>query len=93
MNLLLDKHNRLKIGDLGVSKLLTTGAALTPKPGQRVGTPLYLAPEVVRHQPYDYKADMWAVGCVLYQLAALQAPFKGENLLALNNAIVHREAT
>ena len=53
MNLLLDRHNRLKIGDLGVSKLLT--GALTPKPGQRVGTPLYLAPEIIKHQTYEYK--------------------------------------
>ena len=55
MNLLLDRHNRLKIGDLGVSKLLTGIVPVTPKPGQRVGTPLYLAPEIVKHQSYEFK--------------------------------------
>lgn len=35
----------------------------------RVGTPLYLSPEIVKQQPYDYKVDVWAIGCALYHLA------------------------
>lgn len=45
LNLFLDKYERIKIGDLGVSKLLGQGTAnLTAKGGQWVGTPLYLSP-------------------------------------------------
>ena len=43
--------------------------------GDRVGTPIYLSPEMIKHQPYDYKVDIWAIGCVLYNLAALRPPF------------------
>jgi serine/threonine protein kinase len=53
----------------------------------RVGTPLYLAPELVKHQPYDYKIDIWAVGCTMYYLTALSPPFGGENLSKLASNI------
>lgn len=56
--------------------------------GTRVGTPFYLSPELVQNQPYDFKVDIWAVGCVLYHLANLRPPFKAENLVALGRVIV-----
>lgn len=59
--------------------------------GTRVGTPLYLSPELVKQQPYDFKVDVWAMGCVLYHIICLQPPFKGDNLIALGNSIVHQE--
>lgn len=37
------------------------------------------SPEIVRHQPYTAKADVWSLGCVLYQLLSNRAPFIGEN--------------
>lgn len=54
----------------------------------RAGTPLYLAPELVLEQPYNYKVDVWGVGCLLYTLAQLETPFSGGNLVALGRAIV-----
>ena len=53
--MLLDKRNRLKIGDFGVSKLLnsrandSTATNGSSKISQKVGTPMYLSPEIVRH--------------------------------------------
>lgn len=56
----------------------------------RVGTPLYLSPELIQHSPYDFKVDIWAVGCAIYHLAAFEPPFKGDNLIVLGNNIVNR---
>ncbi len=41
----------------------------------RVGTPLYLAPEIIKYEKYDYKADIWGFGCVIYITTALCHPF------------------
>lgn len=90
LNMLVDSRNNLKIGDLGVSKLLSSTTAHLSAKAPRVGTPLYLAPEIIRNQGYSFKVDVWAAGCVLYQLASLHPPFKGENILALNNCILHK---
>lgn len=59
--------------------------------GTKVGTPLYLAPELIKQQPYDFKIDIWALGCVLYYLAALEPPFLGDNFTALGESIVSKQ--
>ncbi len=47
------------------------------------GTPHYLSPEVCQGQKYDQKSDIWALGCVLYEMCALRKPFDGSNLPAI----------
>ena len=47
------------------------------------GTLLYCSPEIVQNQPYGEKADVWALGCILYQMAALEPPFSSNNMLTL----------
>ena len=42
----------------------------------KVGTPLYMSPEVLRGGGYDWKSDVWSLGCVLYEMAMLKSPFK-----------------
>lgn len=42
----------------------------------KVGTPLYTSPEQIKKQPFNFKVDIWALGCLLYYLACLQPPFK-----------------
>jgi NIMA (never in mitosis gene a)-related kinase len=88
MNILLSAERHVKIGDLGASKITTAASQMHVT---RVGTPLYLAPELVKQHPYDFKADIWAMGCVLYHLASFESPFRGENLVALGNAIVTKK--
>lgn len=48
-----------------------------------IGTPYYLSPEMVEGKPYSTKADIWALGVVLYQLCALKLPFEANSLPVL----------
>lgn len=79
-NVLLSRNTAdIKLADFGISKLLAaSGHAHTA-----VGTPYYLSPEIVSGEPYGPASDAWAVGVCLYELAALQRPFRAENQLAL----------
>ena len=86
MNIFLDKDNRVKIGDLGLSKILINKEINS----STVGTPLYLSPEQIRHQPYGFKVDIWGIGCVLYTLCAFESPFAGDTLLSLGQNIAMR---
>lgn len=53
----------------------------------KIGTPLYLSPEQVKQKPYDFKVDIWGIGCCLYHIARFCPPFNGDNLIALGNNI------
>jgi NIMA (never in mitosis gene a)-related kinase 1/4/5 len=81
----LTGNNTVKLGDFGISKVLenTNGAAMTV-----VGTPYYMSPEVCQNQPYTFKSDVWALGCVLYELCTLKHAFSADNLLGLVYKIV-----
>lgn len=88
-NILLScRSERAQIADLGFGRLLGTGErwALTG-----VGTPLYLSPELCEERPYDDKSDMWALGCLTYEMAVLQPPFVAANQVALAEKIVRAE--
>lgn len=79
-NILLDQnHRRLKIGDFGISKILASKS----KAHTVVGTPCYLSPELCQGKPYNQKSDVWALGCVLYELLTLNRAFRAETLPAL----------
>lgn len=66
-NIFLTKNYSLKIGDFGISKVLERSSAITC-----IGTPLYLSPEVCNNQPYGLSSDMWALGCIIYEMCALR---------------------
>ena len=71
LNIFLTKELDIKIGDFGVAKILTqTGFAKTI-----IGTPYYLSPELCDEQPYNDKSDVWALGCILYELCTYNRPF------------------
>ena len=65
-NIFLTKNLSVKIGDFGISKVLEHSSAITC-----IGTPLYLSPEVCNNQPYGFSSDMWALGCILYEMCTL----------------------
>lgn len=67
----------LQIGDFGISRVLES----TRFAESQVGTPAYMSPELMQHQRYDYKVDMWATGVVCYELCTLNMPFHAASLL------------
>ena len=70
----------VKIGDLGVAKLLETSTAFAVT---IVGTPYYLSPELCADKPYRDKSDCWALGVLLYECCTLAHPFEARNQCAL----------
>ncbi|CAK5036885.1 unnamed protein product [Meloidogyne enterolobii] len=89
-NVFISSGGIVKLGDLGLGRFLSmeTMNLSTFKKGMVfsiVGTPYYMSPERMNESGYSFKSDIWSVGCVLYEMAALQSPFFGEkqNLLAL----------
>lgn len=85
LNILLDKNNRIKLGDLGLSEIIAEEVT----ENLSLGTPLFMSPEQMRRQPYGLQVDIWAIGCVLYNLCTLEAPFAGENLSTLGHNIAN----
>ena len=53
-----------------------------------LGTPYYISPEMCEGKGYDEKSDIWALGCIVYEMACLQKTFEGSNLPALVNKIM-----
>ncbi|XP_047218074.1 serine/threonine-protein kinase Nek10 isoform X2 [Girardinichthys multiradiatus] len=83
-NIMLGEKDKVTITDFGLAKQKQENSELTSV----VGTILYSCPEVVQNKPYGEKADIWALGCILYQMATLQPPFYSSNMLSLASMIV-----
>ncbi|KAJ1449506.1 kinase-like domain-containing protein, partial [Pelagophyceae sp. CCMP2097] len=84
-NILFDGRGDVKVADFGLAIELKNAAALAQT---CLGTPLYMAPEVVKQQPYGPPADVWSLGCVAYEACALEPPFCADTMAALNADIV-----
>jgi predicted Ser/Thr protein kinase len=75
-NVLISTQGKTKILDFGISKVLTDAAQLTAA-GSMVGTPAYMSPEQVNGQDVDARADIYALGCIYYELLHGDPPFTG----------------
>ena len=76
----MNKDGTVKLGDLNVSKVAKQGLVNT-----QTGTPYYASPEVWKDKPYDYRSDIWSLGCVLYEMITLQPPFTANSMQQLCN--------
>jgi hypothetical protein len=81
-NIFLSADGAVKLGDLGLGRAFSEQ---TFEAVSKVGTPLYMSPEVLDGRGYEWKSDVWSLGVLLYELAALRSPFKadGDNLYML----------
>ena len=84
-NVFIDAHDNIKIGDLGLGKILGDSRCAM----SQVGTPIYMSPEMCEGKPYDTKSDVWALGCLMFELAALKPPFQAANQALLARKIIN----
>uniref|UniRef100_T1I6A3 non-specific serine/threonine protein kinase n=2 Tax=Rhodnius prolixus TaxID=13249 RepID=T1I6A3_RHOPR len=83
-NVFLDCHGNAKLGDFGLARIVTTENDFSKT---FVGTPYYMSPELVKGRKYNRKSDIWALGCLVYELCALMPPFNGSTIIELANTI------
>uniref|UniRef100_A0A1A8LLC1 non-specific serine/threonine protein kinase n=2 Tax=Nothobranchius pienaari TaxID=704102 RepID=A0A1A8LLC1_9TELE len=84
-NIFLTKTNLIKLGDYGLAKKLGSEFSMAET---CVGTPYYMSPEVCQGTKYNFKSDIWAVGCVLYEVLTFKRTFDATNALNLCVKIV-----
>lgn len=78
-NIFLRKR-RVVFGDFGIAKVLDTPKELART---SIGTPYYMAPELFSYKPYSYKVDIWALGCIMYEIMNQKHAFDAQHLNAL----------
>eukprot|EP00941_MAST-03F_sp_MAST-3F-sp1_P002983 g2983.t1 len=76
-NIFLTSDAVIKVGDFGLSRKLGEN---TLQAHSKVGTPYYASPELLGGKGYDWRTDVWSLGCILYELACLKSPFKQKGL-------------
>ena len=86
-NVIVTRGGVVKIVDFGIAKILDrTGPTQT---GTTLGTVVYMAPEQVHGYTVDHRADLWALGVVLYEMLTGRAPFGGDRDMAILHNILH----
>ncbi len=79
-NVMLDENDKLTITDFGLAKLKENDC---PKMTSVVGTLYYSCPEIIKNEPYTDKADVWSVGCLVFEMCCLEPVFYSSNMLSL----------
>ncbi len=91
-NILIDEYGNVKICDFKKSLKVSTMNMNEIKKNKNAMTPCYTAPELFQVDgKYSFKSDLWALGCIMYELAVGQVPFFDENIAKLINKIINDE--
>jgi Tol biopolymer transport system component len=103
-NIKITPDNNVKVLDFGLAKAMAGGDGTIPDPqnsptftspstqlGMIVGTAAYMAPEQAKGKPVDKRADIWAFGCVLYEMLTGRSPFGAESVAESIGLVVTRD--
>ncbi|MGW2345807.1 protein kinase domain-containing protein [Streptomyces sp. NPDC001661] len=82
-NVIITNTGAVKVMDFGIARALHGAQSTMTQTGMVMGTPQYLSPEQALGKAVDHRSDLYAVGCLLYELLALRPPFTGETPLSV----------
>jgi serine/threonine-protein kinase len=89
-NIMIEAGDRVKVTDFGIAKATDSGEHLTVT-GSLLGTPSYMSPEQARGATLDGRSDLFALGCVVYEMVAGKKAFRGESITGLIFKIITEE--
>ncbi len=78
-NVMLTQTGQVKVMDFGIARALASGASTMTQTSAVIGTAQYLSPEQARGEPVDARSDVYATGCVLFELMTGHPPFIGDS--------------
>ena len=82
-NVIITTTGAVKVMDFGIARALHGASTTMTQTGMVMGTPQYLSPEQALGKAVDHRSDLYATGCLLYELLALRPPFIGETPLSV----------
>jgi serine/threonine-protein kinase len=82
-NVMVTAAGEVKVMDFGIARAVSDTAASMTQTAAVIGTPQYLSPEQIRGETVDRRSDIYATGCLLYELLAGRPPFQGDSPVSL----------
>jgi serine/threonine-protein kinase len=94
-NIKFTSEGQIKVLDFGLARTSTASDkskdVTVTQPGRVIGTPAYMSPEQARGESIDHRTDVWAFGCVMYEMLTGQLPFKGNTATDVVARILERD--
>src|SRR5262245_14663041 len=91
-NVMLTRTGQVKVMDFGIARALASGASTMTQTSAVIGTAQYLSPEQARGEAVDARSDVYATGCVVYELLTGRPPFVGDNPVSVAYQHVREDA-
>ena len=91
-NVMMTQTGQIKVMDFGIARALASGASTMTQTSAVIGTAQYLSPEQARGESVDARSDVYATGCVLYELLCGQPPFVGDSPVSVAYQHVREDA-